>query len=110
MAAELGNVPESESNRRAFNKLAVCWNVPPVPESIYFDDFNKMELAAHDRGLRIYAFSGSLGSLLRINCPAALELILPGISGKRFISLVRMENGQFLIDPQISGTNIPFTR
>ncbi|HET6461318.1 MAG TPA: AAA family ATPase [Syntrophales bacterium] len=104
MAVELGNVPESESNRRAFNKLAVCWNVPPVPESIYFDDFNKMEIAAHDRGLRVYSFSGSLGSLLRINCPAVLELTLPGITGKRFISLVRMENGQFLVDPQISGT------
>jgi general secretion pathway protein A len=103
MAAELGNITESESNRRAFNKLAGAWNVPPVPESISFDDFNKMERAARDRGLRIYAFSGSLGALLNINCPAALELTLPGIAGKRFISLVRIENGQFLVDPQISG-------
>ncbi|MGZ6237170.1 MAG: AAA family ATPase [Syntrophales bacterium] len=103
MAAELGNIPESESNRRAFNKLAAAWNAPPVPESVSFDDFNKMERAARDRGLCIYVFSGSLGALLNINCPAALELTLPGIAGKRFISLVRMENGQFLIDPQISG-------
>jgi general secretion pathway protein A len=103
MAADLGNVTESESNRRAFNKLAVSWNVPSVPESIYFDDFNKMERAARDRGLRIYEFSGSMTALLRINYPAALELILPGISGKRFISLVHIENGQCLIDPQISG-------
>jgi general secretion pathway protein A len=103
MAAELGSVPESESNRRAFNKLAGSWNVPPVPESISFDDFNKMERAARDRGLRIYVFSGSLGALLSINCPAALELTLPGISGKRFISLVQMENGRILVDPQISG-------
>ena len=103
MAAELGNITESESNRRAFNKLAGAWNVPPVPESISFDDFNKMERAARDRGLRIYVFSGSLGALLNINCPAALELTLPGIAGKRFISLVRIENGQFLVDPEISG-------
>ncbi len=103
MAAELGNVPEPESNRRAFNRLAGYWNAAPVSESIYFDDFNKMERAARDRGLRIYAFSGNLGSLLRINYPAALELTLPGTSGKRFISLVRMENGQFLVEPQISG-------
>lgn len=103
VAADLGSITESESNRRAFNKLAVCWNVPPVPESIYFDDFNKMERAARDRGLRIYSFSGSMTALLRINYPAALELTLPGISGKRFLSLVRMENGQCLVDPQISG-------
>jgi general secretion pathway protein A len=62
-----------------------------------------MERAAWERGLRIYAFSGSLDALLRINCPAAIELTLPGISGKRFISLVRLEDGQFLVDPQISG-------
>ena len=82
MAAELGNITESESNRRAFNKLAGAWNVPPVPVNISFDDFNGMERAARDRGLRIYAFSGSLDALLNINCPAALELILPGIFGK----------------------------
>ncbi|MGA2333455.1 MAG: AAA family ATPase [Syntrophales bacterium] len=103
MAAELGNITESESNRRAFNRLAGAWNVPPVPESISFDDFNKMERAARDRGLRIYVFSGSLDALLNFNCPAALELTLPGIAGKRFISLVRIENGQFFVDPQISG-------
>jgi general secretion pathway protein A len=103
MAAELGSVPESESNRRAFNKLAGFWKVSPVPESIYFDDFNKMERATRDRGLCIYVFSGSLGALLSMNYPAALELTLPGISGKRFISLVRMENGQFIVDPQTSG-------
>jgi general secretion pathway protein A len=103
MAAGLGNVTESESNRRAFNNLAGPWNVPPVPESIYLDNFNIMERAAWERGLRIYAFSGGLDALLRINCPAALELTLPGISGKRFISLIRLEDGQFLVDPQISG-------
>jgi general secretion pathway protein A len=103
MALEFGNIPESESNRRAFNKLAGSWNVPPVPESTTFDGFNRMERAARDRGLRLYVFSGNLGALLRINCPAALALTIPGIPGKRFISLVRMENDQFLIDPQISG-------
>ena len=103
MAAELGSVPESESNRRAFNNLAGSWNVPPVPENIYFEDFNKMERPTRERGLHLYVFSGSLSDLLSINCPAALELTLPGISGKRFISLVRMENGQIIIDPQISG-------
>jgi general secretion pathway protein A len=103
MAAEVGNVPEPESNRQAFNRLAGYWNAAPVSESIYFDDFNKMERAARDRGLRIYSFSGNLGSLLRINYPAVLELTLPGTSGKRFLSLVRMENGQFLVEPQISG-------
>jgi general secretion pathway protein A len=99
----LGRVSESESTRRAFNTLAKLWKVPPVPESVNLNLFNGMERAALDRELRHYKFSGNLGALLRIGYPAALELTLPDIPGKRFISLVGMENRQFLIDPSIAG-------
>ncbi len=103
MAAELGKVRESESARRAFNILAGIWNVQPVPESDNLDGFNRMERAALDRELRLYRFSGNLGALLRIGYPAALELTMDGIPGKRFISLVGMENEQLLVDPPIAG-------
>jgi general secretion pathway protein A len=103
MAAELGSVPEAESARRTFNTLAGFWNVPPVPESSHLNSFNGMESAALDRDLRLYRFSGNLGALLRIDYPAALELTLPGIPGKRFVSLVGMEDEQLVIDPPIAG-------
>ncbi len=103
MMAELGSVPEPESARRAFNALAGSWKVPPVPESSNHSSFKGMESAALDRDLRLYRFAGNLGALLRIDYPAALELTLPGILGKRFISLVGMEDEQFLIDPIIAG-------
>jgi general secretion pathway protein A len=102
MAAELGSVPEPESARRAFNTLAGFWNVPPVPESPNLNPFNGMA-AALDRDLRLYRSSGNLGALVRIDYPAALELTLPGIPGKRFVSLVGMEDEQLLIDPPIAG-------
>ena len=103
MAAELGSVPEPESARRAFNTLAGFWNVPPVPESPNLNPFNGMASAALDRDLRLYRSSGNLGALLRIDYPAALELSLPGIPGKRFVSLVGIEDEQLLIDPPIAG-------
>jgi general secretion pathway protein A len=103
MAAQLGRFSESESARKAFNTLAGFWKVPPVPKSLDFDPFDGMESAALDRGLRLYRFSGNLGALLRIDYPAALELSLPGIPGKRFISLVGMEDEQLLITPPIAG-------
>jgi general secretion pathway protein A len=62
-----------------------------------------MESAALDRGLRLYRFSGNLGALLRTDYPAALELILPGVPGRRFVSLVGMEDEHLLIDPPIAG-------
>ena len=67
-----------------------------------------MERAALDRELRLYRFSGNLGTLLRIDYPAVLELTMPGIPGKRFISLVGMEKGQLLVDPSIAGRRFPF--
>ncbi len=103
MAAELGKVSESESARQAFNTLASFWNVPPVPESGNFDPLIGMERAALDRELRLYRYFGNLGALLRIDCPAVLELTMPGVPGKRFVSLVGMENEQLLVDPPIAG-------
>jgi general secretion pathway protein A len=102
MAAELGKIPESESGRRAFNTLAGFWNASPVGESGHLSQFNGMEHAARSRELRLYRFSGNLGALLRIGYPAALELTMAGIPGRRFISLVRMEDEQLLVDPPIA--------
>jgi general secretion pathway protein A len=103
IAAELGGVQETESARRAFNTLASLWNARPVPESENLNQFNEMEHAAKDRELCFYRFSGNLGALLRIDYPAMLELNIPGIPGKRFVSLVGMEDEQLLLDPPISG-------
>jgi general secretion pathway protein A len=103
MAAELGGVSESESARRAFNTLAEFWNARPLAETNHLNQLDGMERAALDRGLFLYKFSGNLGSLLRIDSPAVLEMNMPGITGKRFISLVGMENERLLVDPPISG-------
>jgi general secretion pathway protein A len=103
MLAELRSVPEVESARKAFNSLTALWNVPPVPQSLRLTSFNGMEQWALDRDLSLYRFSGNLGALVRIDYPAALELTLPGIPGKRFVSLVGVEGEQLVIDPSIAG-------
>jgi general secretion pathway protein A len=103
MVAELGSVPEAESARRAFNALAGIWNLPPVKESLDLDPFKGMESAALDRSLRLYRHSGNLGALVRFDYPAALELTLPGVKGKRFVSLVGIEGEQLVIDPPVAG-------
>jgi general secretion pathway protein A len=103
MAVELGEVIESESARRAFNTLAGFWKVPLVPENSHFSHLDGMERAALNRDLRLYRFSGNLGTLLRLNYPAVLELAFPSIPGKRFISLVGMDYDQLLVDPPIGG-------
>jgi general secretion pathway protein A len=103
LAAELGKLTESESARRAFNTLAGSWKVDPVPEYPPGDPGKGMERAALDRKLLLYRFSGNLGALLRMDYPAVLEITLPGVLGKRFISLLGTENGKLRVDPPIAG-------
>ena len=100
---ELGKISEAESARRAFNVLAGLWKVSPLPESANLNPENGMERAAQERELRLYRFSGNLGALLRIDYPAVLELKLEGISGRRFVSLVGIENEELLVDSTLSG-------
>ena len=87
----------------AFNALAGLWNSSPFPEIGDGDLPGEMERAAQARELRLYRFSGNLGGLLRISYPAVLELIVPGLSGKRYLSLVGIENERLLVNPPISG-------
>ncbi len=103
MTSELGKIPESESARRAFNALAGFWNVPPIPESSDLNKLSSIERAAVERELRPYRFSGNLGALLRLDYPAILELNVPGVPGKRFVSLVARENEHLIVDPPIAG-------
>jgi general secretion pathway protein A len=103
MTVELGKITETESVRRAFNILAGFWNAPPFSEGDDSSQFSGIERAALDRELRLYRFSGNLGALLRIDYPAVLELTVPGIQEKRFVSLVGIENERLLIAPPIAG-------
>ncbi len=103
MALDLGQIIESESARRAFNTLAGFWKVPLVPENSNFSHSDGMDRAALNRDLRLYRFSGNLGTLLRLDYPAVLELAFPNITGKRFISLVGTDYDQLLVDPPIGG-------
>jgi general secretion pathway protein A len=103
LEAELGNLSEDESARRAFNVLAGLWNVNPLPESISGNAAEGMERAARGRGLQLYRFSGNLGALLRMDYPAALELVLPGVEGKRFLPIVGMSGEQVRVEPPLAG-------
>jgi general secretion pathway protein A len=106
LAAELAKIPESESARTAFNSLAGLWKVRHAPGIEDLNRFEGMKSAALGRDLSVYRFSGNLGALLRIDYPAILELTIPGVDGKRFISLVGVENESFIIEPPISGRRV----
>jgi general secretion pathway protein A len=97
---ELAKTGEAESLRGAFNTLAGLWHVEPVSETQ-----NSFSLAqtALDRGLQLYRYNGNLGRLLRMDCPAILELAIPGTAGRRYLVLTGTENDRLLIAPPLLG-------
>ena len=97
---ELAKTGEAESLRGAFNTLAGLWHVEPVSETK-----NSFSLAqtALDRGLQLYRYNGNLGRLLRMDCPAILELAIPGTAGRRYLVLTGTENDRLLIAPPLLG-------
>ncbi len=103
MAVELGKVPKSESAGRAFNNLAGLWKVPSFSESGIPEKLDGAGHAALERDLQLSRFYGNLGALLRFDYPVILELNIPGITGKRFITLMRRDNDQILVDPPVAG-------
>ena len=103
LVSESEEVSESESTWYAFNALASSWNVPPFLESGDSSQLGRMEREGLGRELRLYRFSGNLGALIRIDYPVVLELAVPGVSGKRFVLLVGIENEKLLVDPPIAG-------
>jgi general secretion pathway protein A len=98
---ELAGVTENESARAAFNVLAGLWHVAPVTLASPQPDLP--EVLARERGLDTFRFSGNLGSLIRLDTPAILELHLPGISGRRYLALTGSGNGRFSIAPPLAG-------
>lgn len=99
MVNELRSMGELDSALKAFNVLSACWKVSPIPEITPITKFGEIEEAALERGLRVYRFSGNLGTLIRLNLPACLELKFPEIPGGRFIPLVGLKRDQVLVAP-----------
>jgi general secretion pathway protein A len=97
---ELAKTGEAESLRGTFNILARLWNVAPVSETQ-----NSFSLAqtALDRGLQLYRYNGNLGRLLRMDCPAILELSIQAAADRRYLVLTGTENDRLLIAPPLLG-------
>ena len=93
---------EQASAGSAVASLAKVWKITPPDGTVDLNDPRAVERAAREAGLSPYWFSGNLGALLRLDCPAILELRLPGGSGKRYLALTGVKDGRILVDPPLA--------
>ena len=101
LARFLGAVPEEENTLAAFNVMAGIWHVSPATRGALRPDL--LEQLARERGLELLRFSGNLGTLLRFDAPAILELTIPGVSGRRYLALTGYRDGRCTVAPPLAG-------
>jgi general secretion pathway protein A len=94
----LARQSEQESARDAFNTLAKAWKIKPVEGTVDLSDARAIDRMALERGMALYRFSGNLGTLLRFDSPAILDLQFPGIPGRRYVALTGMKDGWVLVE------------
>jgi len=100
--ASLETMNERASAASAYDAMAKRWKIKPLEGSADPGDPRVMEKAAREAGLSLYWFSGNLGALLRLDCPAILELRAPDARGKRYAALTGFKDGRVLMDPPLA--------
>jgi general secretion pathway protein A len=95
---------EQESAREAFNTLARAWKIKPVEGTVDLSDSRAIERMTLEGGITLYRFSGNLGTLLRFDYPAILELQFPGVQGRRYVALTGMKDGLVLVETSPADT------
>ena len=92
---KLQQMSRDESLRLAFNAIANLWKAKPAEGNEVNPD--SIEDALESRGLNLLQFTGTLTGLKVIDCPAILELALPGAAEKRYVALTGYKTGKIML-------------
>ena len=103
MSAGMEKTAAAQSACKAFNVLAGIWKIRAAPVGSDLTRGASLKRTVSIRGLRIYEFSGNAETLRNFDCPAILELNLPGKDEKRFAALTGIEKDMFVLEPMPPG-------
>jgi general secretion pathway protein A len=101
--AGFSKLSEGESALAAYNAIAPLWGVPQLAEGGAAAVTGDPLGLAGQGELRLCRFSGSLAALLRMDCPAILELTLPAGEGRRYLAIVGEKKGRLSVAPMFPG-------
>ncbi len=96
-------LPRQQTSRQAIAALATVWNRPLTGSVSGIESSRQLERALLRNGFAIAEHQGGIDSLLQADVPAILELVLPNVVGKRFLTLLGFDGQRVLLEPAISG-------
>ncbi len=98
---KISSYGEVESARLALAAVLNRWE-QPEPRSFTSDTFRPLEAALRDTGMGAIRFQNDPEKLLKFNSPAILTIILPNLSGKRYLALLEMKGEQVFTEPSLT--------
>lgn len=96
--AALTKSDSKENIVHVFNAIARLQGVSPLSGG---EDVSSLDKVFRDREVQLHRYQGNLGSLLRLNRPAVLELNSPGAKDVRYIVLSGLNGDRLFIEPPI---------
>ncbi|MEN6320623.1 MAG: AAA family ATPase [Syntrophaceae bacterium] len=97
---ELSSMEEKANIIGTFNAIAGLYDIPLLSND---ETPLSLDKAFYDRRVNLYKYTGNLGSLLRMNCPAIMELNIPQATGNRYVALTGQVDDQLITAPPILG-------
>ena len=101
---KIGMLSVEESGLQAVMALVDAWQLSP---DIVLPEINgryTLNAALKKVGFELIDLQGSLDDLLHQDAPFVLEITLPNVVGKRFLTIYRYRNGQFRCAPALNET------
>ncbi len=92
---------EAESARLASSAVLDRWGRAGL-ENFEPDLYRPLEAALHNAGMSTLRFQNNPEKLLDFNVPAILSILLPNLTGKRYLALLRVEDGRVLTEPALT--------
>ncbi len=99
---QVDNLTSAETGKQAIAQISQSWqqNLPVSLPTI--SSRNQLKSALGSIGFDLVDIQGTIEDVLRLDAPIILEITLPNIVGKRFLTVYQYRNGQVLTTPKLT--------
>lgn len=98
---KISSFDEEESARLASSAVLNRWGRVGLA-SYNSTSFRPLETALQDIGMGTIRFSNNPQKLLSFNAPAILSILLPNLTGTRYLAILSLKDGQVFTEPSLT--------
>jgi len=96
---QLGELDERQNLGQAVAALQSSWGLEPGAGTEAPSDMLEVTDMMGKKGLKLTLLRGDFDALLKLDSPVLLEMLIPGVPGRRYLTLTAVVDGQALVTP-----------